>query len=201
MSRRGIPGPRSGSGKGRSGVGLLRRVLSAGLGVVVVALALAACGGTNPPSNSTSAHVEDAFKFSKCMRENGIKDFPDPKVSPNGGTELSFKGEGVAPKTMEAAQQACQHFQEEGQAGPELSPREKVEREEEVNRFAKCMREHGVEAVAKVSAGGGVAVGIKGGPGAGGPKANPAAEAAQKACQGLLPGSGGHSAAAAGGGG
>jgi hypothetical protein len=134
------------------------------------------------------------------MRENGVKDFPDPKVSADGGTELSFNGKGVAPKTMDSAQAACQHFQEEGEEGSEASPQEQVEQEEAVDRFARCMRGHGIEVTTKASPGGGVAVGIKGGGGGANPN-SPALKAAQEACQGLLPGSAGSSSAAANGGG
>lgn len=190
MSRRETSRPRSGSREGRPPAGLFRFVLPGGLGLLAAALALAACGGSNPPSSSTSAHVEDAVKFSKCMRENGVKDFPDPKVSANGGTELSFNAAGVAPKTMEAAQQTCQHFQEEGEEAAEASPQQKAESEEAVQEFAKCMREHGIEVKTKVSPGGGVSVGV----GAGGAKGgshgeSPALKAASEACQGLMPGS------------
>jgi hypothetical protein len=169
------------------------------IGFLAAALGLSACGGSSPPSNPASSHAESALEFSKCMRENGVKSFPDPEITPGGGTKLSFNGEGVSRQTLEAAQTACQHFQEEGGQGPELSPQEKVEREEELQKFAKCMREHGIEVVTKVSPGGGVAVGIKGGAGAGKNPESPAVAAAQKACQGLLPGPrGGTQSSAAG---
>jgi hypothetical protein len=140
------------------------------------------------------------------MRENGVEDFPDPKVTAGGGTQLSFKGEGVDQGTMEAAQRACQHFQEEGEQAPELSPQEEGEAEEAAAKFARCMREHGVE-VHATAAHGGVQVGIRGSSGAKGPNQasspdSPVLKAAQEACQGLLPGStGGSSAAGANGGG
>jgi hypothetical protein len=125
------------------------------------------------------------------MREHGVKDFPDPEVAADGATKLQFKsspGEGTGPKTMEAAQQACRHFQEEGGQGPELSPQQKVEQEEAVQKFAKCMREHGIEVEASTS-GGGVQVKVGGGPGSGGPNPkSPAFQEAQEACQGLMPG-------------
>lgn len=193
MGRRGASRSRSSSEEGRSRPGVRR--YSAVVGLLTAAFALAACGGSNPPSNATSAHVEDAFKFSKCMRENGVKDFPDPKIGAGGGVELSFKGEGVDPRTMAAAQKACQHFQEEGEQGPELSPQEEAEGEGAALEFTRCMREHGIEVHATVSHGG-VQVGIRGGSGGGAPNPNgPVLKAAQEACQGLLPGAGGSSVA------
>ena len=55
-------------------------------------------------------------------------------------------------------------------------------------KFAKCMREHGIN-VACLDAGGGVQIGIHGQARAtAGPNPeSPAFQAAQKACQGLLP--------------
>jgi hypothetical protein len=178
-------------------------LLLATLGLLAAGLILAACGGSSPPSDPAASAADSALKFSKCMREHGVKNFPNPEVSA-GGIKLSFKGEGVKPQTMDSAQKACQHFQEEGEQGPELTPQEKVEKEEEVLKFAKCMREHGIEVEASVS-GGGVKVGIHGGPGATGPNPNsPAFQAAQEACQSLLPGpkgKGGFSASSSTGGG
>ena len=64
------------------------------------------------------------------------------------------------------------------------------ENEEKLVKFAKCMREHGVDIHASTQ-GAGIQVGIQGGPGSSGPKPDsPAFQAAQKACQGLLPGGG-----------
>jgi hypothetical protein len=128
------------------------------------------------------------------MREHGVSNFPNPEIGPGGQVGLKVKGGpgslGASPQTMEAAQKACQHFQEGLE--PKLSPQEKVEREEAVQKFAKCMREHGINVHAETSSGL-VRIGIHGGPGSGGPNPeSPAFQAAQKACQGLLPFKGGH---------
>jgi len=161
----------------------------AGCGLLAAALLLAACGGSSAsPKPSSASAADNALKFSRCMREHGVKNFPNPETTSNGATKLQFKAEGTSPKTMEAAQQACRKFQEEGGEGPELSPQQKVEQEEAVQKFAKCMREHGIEVEASTS-GGGVQVKIEGGPGAGGPNPrSPAFQEAQEACQGLMPG-------------
>lgn len=172
---------------------LLSRALLAALCLFAVGLLVSACGGSSSPSGSASpgsaGSAEDsALQFSKCMREHGVKDFPNPETGPGGVTRLKFGGEGggADQATMEAAQEACQHFQEEGEEGHEPSPQEKVEREEQVQKFAKCMREHGVELEVQTS-GGNTELKIQGSPG-GGPKPGPAFEAAQEACQGMMPG-------------
>jgi hypothetical protein len=167
---------------------LLPRALVAALCLLAAGLALAACGGSSSPSSDSGGSAGgSALKFSRCMRENGVKNFPNPETSADGATKLDFRvhtGE-VSRQTLEAAQKTCQHFQEEGaKEGPELSPQQKVEQEEAVQKFAKCMREHGIEVEAGTS-GGGISVKI----GGGGPNPeSPAFQQAQEACQGLMPG-------------
>lgn len=167
----------------------LRTFALAPFAVLAACLFLAACGGgSSSPSGSAASASDNALKFSKCMREHGIKDFPNPETTANGATRLQFKVEGgIGPKTMEAAQEACRHFQEEGgPAEKEVSPQEKVEREEQVQKFAKCMREHGIELEVSTS-GDAVKIGVH--PGDGGPNPeSPAFQQAQEACQDLMPG-------------
>lgn len=167
--------------------------LLAVLCAVAASTMLVACGASSSPSSSSASASDSALKFSKCMREHGIKDFPDPETAPGGGTRLDFKqdpvnGEGASRRTVMAAQKACGHFQEEGGAR-ELSPQQKAEAEDTVEKFAKCMREHGIEV--KTQIGGGRIVAQIGGPGPGprGPNPNsPVFKAAQKACRGLMQG-------------
>jgi hypothetical protein len=162
--------------------------LLAAFGLIAAGMVLSACGGSSSPSSGSAASAADsALKASKCMREHGIKNFPNPETAPGGGTTLKFNKGEVSRQTMEAAQRACRHFLEEGREQVELSPQQKVEQEEAVQKFAKCMREHGVKIEAS-TAGGGVEVKI-GGPGAGGANPeSPAFREAQEACQGLMPG-------------
>jgi hypothetical protein len=88
---------------------------------------------------------------------------------------------------MEAAQKACKKYQPEPQK-INLSPQEKVARAEAVEKFAKCMREHGIEVHASSSEGR-VSIQIHGGgPGADPNPESPAFQKAQSSCQGLLPG-------------
>ena len=157
-------------------------------------LLLSACGGssTDPTSSAAAeqqAEVKDA-DFARCMREHGIE--ATAVTGPGGeGHGLQIKGSG-GPAKMEAAQKACKQYQPEPQK-LNLTPQEKVERAEAVEKFARCMREHGIEVHASSSEGR-VAIGIGGKPGAGPNPESPAFQKAQSACQGLLPfkGKGGH---------
>jgi hypothetical protein len=168
----------------------LSPVSLAAAGAIAASLLLTACGGSggSGPNSSAAKNAEDALKFSRCMREHGVSNFPDPETS---GGVTRFRGTGnvdlkVAPQKMEAAQNACKRYSPVEQV--HLSPQEKVEREEAVQKFARCMREHGVK-VETSTAGGGVGIRIHPGKGEGGPNPeSPAFQGAQKACQGLLPG-------------
>jgi hypothetical protein len=159
---------------------------------LATALLLAACGSSSPSGTSAAGgRADQALAFSRCMREHGVKNFPNPEVGPNGEVKMFFRqqvGPGnISPQTLEAAQNACKHFQ--AALTPKLSPQEKVQREEAVLKFARCMREHGVDLHPSATGG---AVRILVHPGQGGlpnPE-SPAFQAAQKACQGLLPGKG-----------
>lgn len=169
-----------------------RRALLASVTPVALALALAACGSSGSPQ--APAGADAALQFSRCMREHGVKNFPDPQVARGGGVRQAFKAKigqpgAPSPQQMEAAQQACRHFR--ASLEPKLTPQERVAREEAVLKFTRCMRSHGVNLHA-TTAGGGVQIRIGRGQGGSGPNPeSPAFQAAQKACQGLLPQKGG----------
>jgi hypothetical protein len=156
-------------------------------GVIAAAVILAACGGSSPSSTSSAAKEQQAevkfADFAKCLREHGIQ--ATAATGPGGeGHGLRIKGAG-GPAAMEAAQKACKKYQPEPQK-LNLSPQEKVEHAEAVEKFAKCMREHGIEVHAS-SAEGRVSIQIHGKPGSGGPNPeSPAFQKAQGSCQKLL---------------
>jgi hypothetical protein len=99
---------------------------------------------------------------------------------------LKVEGGSAGPQAMEEAQKACARFRPEPKQ-VNLSPQQKVEQEEAVQKFAKCMREHGIKVEASVK-GGGVQIGIHGHPGSGEPNpGSPGFQRAQESCQKLLP--------------
>jgi hypothetical protein len=162
-------------------------VLLAVVCVTSASLLLTACGGSSPSSTSSAAKEQQAelknADFARCLREHGIE--ATAVTGPGGeGHGLQIKGAG-GPAKMEAAQKACKKYQPEPQK-LNLSPQEKVERAEAVEKFARCMRAHGVEVHASSSEGR-VRIGIGGKPGAGFNPESPAFRKAQSACQGLLP--------------
>ncbi|MET0414776.1 MAG: hypothetical protein ABW022_01990 [Actinoplanes sp.] len=65
--------------------------------------------------------LEQARQMAKCMRENGVPNFPDPQ--PNGGIELNRDqiGEGPGSPTFDRAEEKCAKFmpRPDGPDGPD----------------------------------------------------------------------------------
>jgi hypothetical protein len=165
-----------------------------GLAAVTALLAcalLAACGGSSP--NRSAASSEQAREreaetrnadFARCLREHGIH--AETVSGPNGGHGLKVGGGNSGPQAMEEAQKACARYRPEPKT-VDLSPQQKVEREEAVQKFARCMREHGIKVEASAK-GGAIQIGIHGGAASGGLNPNsPSFQLAQTTCQKLLP--------------
>jgi hypothetical protein len=163
------------------------------LGAVAMSLILAACGGSSPASsvadNEQSKEETKFADFAKCLREHGVN--AEALTRAGGGHGLKVTPGSGGRQQFETAQKACQRYQPKPQA-VNLSPQQKVEHEEAVQKFAKCMREHGIKVEASTQ-GGGVSIKIHAHPGAeGAPNPeSPAFQSAQQACQKFLPFKGG----------
>jgi hypothetical protein len=113
--------------------------------LAATSLALGACGGGDPDSASAgddrAAFREAALDFAKCMREHGV-DMPDPQ--PGGGLVLAQRGDEEDRATMDRAQKACQKHMEKVRP-PEISDEQEAEFREQALKFARCMREQGID--------------------------------------------------------
>jgi hypothetical protein len=162
------------------------------LGVLAAAVAcalLSACGGSSPHDSPASKEQNAETKlanFAKCMREHGFN--AEVATLPGGGRGLKISpGQAHGPEAAEAAQKACARYQPSEGQHVNLSPQQKVEQEEAVQRFAKCMREHGIK-VETSTKGGGIQISIHSHPGSGEPNPeSPSFRQAQNTCQKLLP--------------
>jgi hypothetical protein len=169
------------------------RNFSVALASVAAGLLLIACGGSGSPSASASSEQVSEREaeakladFARCMREHGIQ----AEIQSGTGGEHGIKVAGTGgPQQMEAAQNACKKYQPRPKK-IDLSPQEKAQREEAVLKFAKCMREHGIDVHASVS-NGGMQIQIHGSPGSGPNPESPAFQSAQSTCQNYLPRHGG----------
>ena len=160
---------------------------------LAVSVLLAACGGSGSPSASNAAAKEQSDErtaetrfqqFARCLREHGVT--AKAVSGPGGGHGIKVKVERGGPGALEAAEKACARYRPERASKGNESPAVKAEHEEQTRRFAKCMREHGIPMEASPSGG----IFFKGKPGSGLSPESPAFQAAQRACQKLLPGGG-----------
>jgi hypothetical protein len=119
--------------------------------ITAVALLAAGCGGgSGGPTTSTNASTpraaeRAAFRYSACMRQHGVPNFPDPIVRTSPGHEsIGLK---VTPATtgspsFKSARNACRGIM------PEPSPAQIAQQQrhelEGKLAFARCMRRHGL---------------------------------------------------------
>jgi hypothetical protein len=140
-----------------------------GLGSVALALggiALSGCGGSSSPGGvahlsagkgtssagsesggsppqSTASPEQAEVAFSRCMRANGVLNFPDPTAG--GGLSLPA---GMKPSSpaFKAAQAKCRKLLPGGgPPGPGSSTNPSAPTLAKFLRIARCMRRHGVE--------------------------------------------------------
>ncbi len=137
----------------------MRRKAALLAGLAVIVMAMAGCGQKNDDPDIASATGKknkaasaadkngknaqaDFLKYAKCMRENGI-DMPDPKVDEQSGGVMVGAAPGATGmdgKKMEAAIKKCQSLMPPPPNGGKMSEKDK----EEALKFAKCMRQNGV---------------------------------------------------------
>jgi hypothetical protein len=155
---------------------------------------LAACGGgSNHASTSATSSAgggkadasDQGVKYSQCMREHGIKDFPDPV---DGHVLLqSGPGSDLNPNlpAFQAADKACKSLQPAGGQNDKLGSGGPGG--EAILAFAKCMRKNGVPKFPDPKINGGqVQMGID--PSSGVDPNSASFKAAQAKCGSAMPG-------------
>jgi hypothetical protein len=109
----------------------------AAAGLVLLA---AACGGSPSAAGSGGSANPQLVAFSRCMRSNGVPNFPDPSSD---GKFPSARQLGVSSSRYQAASSACRHLLPPGANG-QLSAAETQQLLTGMRRFSQCMRSHGV---------------------------------------------------------
>jgi hypothetical protein len=132
----------------------MRRRLRPLAALALVALIGAGCGSaengstgtassTGTGSSTTATTRGKAMKFAECMRDNGVREFPDPSAS----GELTIDGianrSSVDPNTaaFKKAIGACKDLEPPGFTGRTRSAQE----QKHALEFAQCMRDNGVK--------------------------------------------------------
>lgn len=107
--------------------------------------------GTSSSNSSPAAHPNEALAYARCMRSNGVPNYPDPDSNGNlrKGDARAF---GISASQYQAAEHACGHLLPSG-GGASLTqclmtgdcPRSVVQPAlDEGRTFAQCMRSHRV---------------------------------------------------------
>jgi hypothetical protein len=126
-----------------------RRPLAA-LGLIATVGVIGACGSSAQTSvdaggggNSTSANAKKAVKFAKCMRSNGVRQFPDPSASGKLTIDEVANGSSIDPSTPAFTQaiSACKNLEPAGFTGSKRSSAQQAAG----LRFAQCIRANGVK--------------------------------------------------------
>lgn len=141
------------------------RLIAAAALLLAVAM-ITACGSSSPtgsssPSGSTSLTASSSqntsgtgssssrLAFSKCMRANGVPNYPDPGAGatqiqagrgPNGPT-LAINGVSVNAPAYVTARQACRKYTQ----GIDATPAQTAEFQKQALKFSECMRSHGIK--------------------------------------------------------
>jgi hypothetical protein len=108
-------------------------------GLVLLA---AACGGS-PAHDVVSTPQSGAAAFARCMRSNGVPNWPDPSSSGVfDKSKLTSQQLGASASRVQAGQRACNHLLPNGGSGPNAA---QVQQASALSlRFAQCVRAHGV---------------------------------------------------------
>jgi hypothetical protein len=160
--------------------------------LLTAAVLLAGCGGSSgsPALNAAAAReqaqeqeAETEFEhYAKCLREHGVN--AEVLSRPGGAHGLKISPGSGGPAALERAERACARYRPTEPSKGTEPPQVKVEHEEQIQRFARCMREHGIPVQADTS--GGLTIQIKRGSGAPTPE-SPAFQAAQSTCHKRVP--------------
>jgi hypothetical protein len=117
------------------------------LPLAAASLALGACGGgdsgTESAGDQQAKFREAALDFAKCMREHGV-DMPDPQPGGGGGIQLALRADEANRATLDRAQKACQKHLDKVPP-PEISEEDRAKFREQALKFARCMREQGID--------------------------------------------------------
>lgn len=125
---------------------------SRSLAAVALAVLIGSAGCSNTPaasgtgsagtSSSTASSLGKAVQFAKCMRANGVSNFPDPDTSGQFTIDAIANGSGVDTNSaaFQQALSACKDLEPPGFTGTTRTSQQ----QEAALKFAQCVRDSGV---------------------------------------------------------
>jgi len=115
---------------------------AANLAAATTTGASATTGGATSPGLPPGPPAGSELAFARCMRANGVPNFPDP--IPGRGLRFSSAGIDPAAPAFRAAQSKCRNFLPAGLPGPGTQTHPSAQTLARLVRIARCMRDHGV---------------------------------------------------------
>lgn len=115
---------------------VLRAAVAVALGVTIAA---SLSGGLASAGSKSS--LAQALAYSKCMRNHGAPNFPDPVKTPSGG--YGYRTQGIDPNSVsfQSALQACKDLPSPwNSTGQQLTHKQ----QQRWLKWAECIRNHGV---------------------------------------------------------
>jgi hypothetical protein len=116
-----------------------------------VALMVSACGSSSSTSTTKStlspqSAVSKAYEFSACMRDHGVTNFPDPKVTTNGNQQqIAIRVVGPNTPGFKTAQKACAGIlPTPSKADLAAQAAAQQAHKRDLLSFARCMRGRGI---------------------------------------------------------
>jgi len=139
----------------------IRRVIPAAAALTSVAVLAAGCGGGSPTTTTNSASssgpsgpsgpkdiAANAYRYAACMRNHGVSNFPDPRVSTSGnGTQVAIVVPGNLGSTPQfnTAQTACKGIlPQPSKSDLAQQAHDQLVHKQYILAFARCLRNHGV---------------------------------------------------------
>src|SRR5579883_723641 len=103
----------------------------------------APAGASAVSSGGDTANHEQALQFARCMRANGVSEFPDPDASGAITIDQVANGSSVDPNSaaFKQAISACKDLEPAGFTGGRRSP----EQQQAALKYAQCIRDNGVK--------------------------------------------------------
>jgi hypothetical protein len=96
-------------------------------------------GTDSSTASAGSAQVNAALAFARCLRSNGVPNFPDPDSQGNFPPQSSVSAQ--AKQAALSAQRACNHLLSSG--GSAGTPQNRQEKFVFALKVARCLRAHG----------------------------------------------------------
>jgi len=112
-------------------------------GATIAGSSIATGGGaTNSGSMAPGTGGPSGLAFARCMRANGVPNFPDPSA----GRGLVFSTAGINPAApaFKAAHAKCHELLPGGPPGPGTQTYPSAQTLAKLLNIARCMRDHGV---------------------------------------------------------